>query len=134
MGISAGSADESGPVVDFLVSNDNTTLNGTLTYTPAANANKTATVTVRLHDNSGTANGGVDASANQTITITITPDNDPVSTTSVAVALDPPGHVYAKGTQVTVTTTFSDIDTSGPHGTHTRQITWDDLAGSTQAR
>ena len=48
---------------------------GTLTYTPAANAYGTATVTVRLTDNGGTANGGVDFSE-QTFTITVTPVND----------------------------------------------------------
>ena len=42
------------------------TPNGTLTYTPAANANGTATVTVAIKDNGGTANGGVDTSAPQT--------------------------------------------------------------------
>ena len=82
--ISAGPADESTQVVDFLVSNNNNTLfssqpaitaNGTLTFTPAANAFGTATVTVRAHDDGGTANGGVDTSAAQTFTITVTPVN-----------------------------------------------------------
>ena len=39
---------------------------GTLTYTPAANANGSATVTVQIHDNGGTANGGVDTRRAQT--------------------------------------------------------------------
>ena len=84
--ISAGPANESAQVVDFLVSNDNNALfssqpaiaaNGTLTFTPAANAFGTATVTVRAHDDGGTANSGVDTSAAQTFTITVTPVNDP---------------------------------------------------------
>ena len=32
---------------------------GTLTYTPAANANGSATITLRITDNGGTANGGI---------------------------------------------------------------------------
>ena len=50
--------------------------NGTLTYTPAANANGSATVTVRVIDNGGIAFGGIDTSASQTFTITVTPVND----------------------------------------------------------
>ena len=66
-GISAGPGDESGKTLSFLVNNDNNTLfavqpmiaaDGTLTYTPAANANGSATVTVTLHDDGGTENGG----------------------------------------------------------------------------
>ncbi|MBI3851739.1 MAG: tandem-95 repeat protein [Verrucomicrobia bacterium] len=87
-GISAGPPDESGQMLEFIVTNDNNALfavqpaistngaTGTLTYTLAANANGVATVTVRLHDNGGTANGGVDSSAPQTFTITVTPVND----------------------------------------------------------
>ena len=50
-------ADEGAQTLDFIVSNNNNALfavqpaiapNGTLTFTPAANANGTATVTVRL--------------------------------------------------------------------------------------
>src|SRR5262249_45242093 len=54
---------------------------GTLTYTPAANANGTATIGVRLHDNGGTGNGGSDTSAQQTFTNTANPVNDPPSFT-----------------------------------------------------
>ena len=83
--ISAGPADESAQAVDFLVSSDNAALfsvqpaiaaNGTLTYTPVANANGSAIVTVRLHDNGGVLNGGVDTSAPQTFTITVSAVND----------------------------------------------------------
>jgi uncharacterized repeat protein (TIGR01451 family) len=84
--ISVGPTDESGQTLTFHVSNNNTTLfsaqpaiavNGTLTYTPAANSNGTATVSVYLTDNGGTANSGSDTSATQTFTITITAVNDP---------------------------------------------------------
>ncbi|XQQ05819.1 MAG: beta strand repeat-containing protein [Leptolyngbya sp. IPPAS B-1204] len=87
---SAGPANEAGQTLSFLVSNNNNALfstqpsiaaNGTLTYTPAANASGTATVTVQLQDNGGTANGGVDTSAPQTFSITITAVNQAPSFT-----------------------------------------------------
>src|SRR5262249_22922700 len=65
--ISPGGPDESAQAVNFVVGNNNNGLfatqpaispDGTLTYTPAANANGSATVTVQLHDNGGTENGG----------------------------------------------------------------------------
>ena len=86
--ISAGPANESAQLLNFLVTNTSNSLfsaqpalapNGTLTFTPATNALGTATVTVRLHDDGGTLNGGVDTSAPQTFTITIT---------------QPPGHTF----------------------------------------
>jgi hypothetical protein len=84
--MSAGPADEAGQALDFIVTNDNTTLfstqpavaaNGTLTYTLALNRNGSATVTICIHDDGGTANAGVDASIPQTFTITVNPHNDP---------------------------------------------------------
>ena len=92
-GIVAGPADESGQTVDFLVSNSRTGLftadgqphvaaNGTLGYTPAANANGTATVTVRARDDGGTADGGDDTSPAQTFTITIRAVNSSPSFTA----------------------------------------------------
>jgi hypothetical protein len=78
-------AGESSQTVTFSATNDNTTLfaaqpavaaDGTLTYTPAANAFGVATVTVRAHDDGGTANGGIDTSAPQTFTITLGPVDD----------------------------------------------------------
>ncbi|SFN50622.1 Ig-like domain-containing protein [Dokdonella immobilis] len=89
--ISAGPANESTQVLDFIVSNDNNALfsaqpaispTGTLTYTTAADANGVATVTVAVHDDGGTANGGVDTSATQTFTITVTAVNDAPSFTA----------------------------------------------------
>lgn len=81
-GIAAGSADETGQVLTFVVTNDNNALfsvqpavsaNGTLTFTPAASvpATASATVSVYLRDDGGTANGGSDTSAVQTFTITV---------------------------------------------------------------
>jgi hypothetical protein len=84
--LSAGPADESSQLLNFIVSNTNNPLfsvqpavsaAGTLSYTPAANANGSATVSVQIHDDGGVANGGVDTSAIQTFTITLTPVNDP---------------------------------------------------------
>jgi large repetitive protein len=76
----ATATDESGQVLNFIVTNNNNGLfssqpavsaTGTLTYTPAANQSGSATVSVSLHDNGGVANGGVDTSAIQTFTITV---------------------------------------------------------------
>src|SRR5438874_1826335 len=91
--ISAGPADESGQILTFHVSNNNTglfssqpalTSSGTLSYTPAPNANGSATVSVYVTDNGGTANGGDDTSATQTFTITVTAVNDEPSFTKGA--------------------------------------------------
>ena len=78
--VAAGPANESGQVLNFIVTNDDNALfaaqpavnaTGTLTFTPAANAHGTAHVSVTLHDDGGTANGGVDSSATQTFTIVV---------------------------------------------------------------
>ena len=50
--------------------------NGTLTFTPAANAFGFTTLEVTVQDDGGNANGGVDTSEAQELTITITPVND----------------------------------------------------------
>lgn len=76
---------EGSQTVDFLVSNNNTTLfsaqptidgSGTLTYTPAANRFGSATVSVQAHDNGTTNNGGQDTSVVETFTITVNAVND----------------------------------------------------------
>ncbi|MFN2577805.1 MAG: choice-of-anchor Q domain-containing protein [Pyrinomonadaceae bacterium] len=83
--LSAGPSNESSQVLNFIVGNNNNSLfsaqptvsaNGTLTYTPKANANGVATVSVQIHDDGGTANGGSDTSAIQTFTITVNAVND----------------------------------------------------------
>ena len=80
---------EAGQTLNFLVTNDNSTLfsvqpaidplTGALSYTPAANASGTAHVSVRLHDDGGTANGGKDTSATQTFAINVDFVNNPPS-------------------------------------------------------
>ena len=83
--VTAGPAIEAAQALDFIVTNSSPELfstqpavapNGTLTYTPAANAFGSATVSVRLHDDGGTANGGSDTSGVQSFIINITPVND----------------------------------------------------------
>ena len=89
--ISAGPPNESGQLLNFIVTSDNASLfaaqpaidpSGNLTFTPAANTSGVAHVTVELHDNGGTANGGVDTSAPQTFTITVNFVNQPPSFTA----------------------------------------------------
>jgi hypothetical protein len=85
-GISAGPVDESDQQLTFEVtSNTNPDLfstqpsvaaNGTLSYTPAANANGSAAITVKLHDDGGTASGGADTSSEQTFIINVAAVND----------------------------------------------------------
>jgi VCBS repeat-containing protein len=85
-GFAVGPANESGQAqIEFIVSVSRpslfasvptVSLNGTLTFTPAADANGEATVNVRLRDDGGTANGGIDTSAPQAFTIRVTPVND----------------------------------------------------------
>ena len=106
--LSAGPADESAQALSFELSSDNPSLfsdgpavapDGTLTYTPAANANGSTTVTVTLHDDGGTDNGGVDTSVVHQFVVTVDPVNDaPVavddSTTTLEdtpVTVDAPG-------------------------------------------
>jgi hypothetical protein len=84
--ISAGPADEASQLLTFLVTgNTNAGLfsagptiasNGTLSYTPAADANGSATITVKLTDDGGTANGGVNESGELSFTITVDAVND----------------------------------------------------------
>ena len=92
-GMDAGPADESGQTLTFVVTaNTNPALfsagpsvaaDGTLTYTPAADASGVADITLALQDDGGTLHGGVDAAA-RTFTITITDVNDAPSFTAGA--------------------------------------------------
>jgi hypothetical protein len=84
--VSPGPPSESSQSVTFAVSSDNPGLfsaqpavapNGTLSYTPAADANGVAHVTVTAHDDGGTAGGGSDTSPPSTFTLTVDPVNDP---------------------------------------------------------
>ncbi len=83
--LSPGPTNESGQSLSFNVTNTNNALfaaqptvlpDGTLSFTPAANAFGTATVTVEAMDNGGTANNGVDTTVPQTFTIEIVGEND----------------------------------------------------------
>ncbi len=87
-----GGPDEAGQTFTYGVSNNNNALfsvqpaiaaNGTLIFTPAANANGSVTVTVSVTDSGGTANGGVDTSGTQTFTINVTSVNDAPSFTTL---------------------------------------------------
>ena len=78
-------AGDAGQTVNFVVTNNNNSLfsvqpaisaNGSLSYTPAANANGLATISVVLKDDGGVAGGGSDSSAPTTFTITLKPIND----------------------------------------------------------
>jgi large repetitive protein len=91
--ISPGPPAESSQSVTFSVSSDNPALfsaqpavasDGTLTYTPAADANGIATVTVTAHDDGGTAGGGVDTSAPSAFTLTVSSVDDAPSFTAGA--------------------------------------------------
>ncbi|WP_154223472.1 Ig-like domain-containing protein [Marinicella rhabdoformis] len=88
----AGPPDEIGQTLTFnVVNNTNAALfsagpavaaNGTLSYTPAADANGSATITIELMDDGGTANGGDDTSPAQSFDITVNSVNDVPSYTS----------------------------------------------------
>jgi hypothetical protein len=89
-GIGAGAPTESGQALTFLVNADKPELfsqppaigeDGTLRFTPAANAFGTGTVTVQIKDNGGNVNGGSDTSAAQTFAIQINSVNDAPSFT-----------------------------------------------------
>ncbi|MEX0642114.1 MAG: lamin tail domain-containing protein, partial [Pirellulales bacterium] len=84
-GISVGPPEESGQTAAFLVENDNAALfavppalapDGTLSFTPAANAHGMATVTVALMDDGGTDAGGDDTSDPVVFAINVSPVND----------------------------------------------------------
>ena len=83
--ISPGPPSESSQSVTFDASADNpgffaaqpaVATNGTLTFTPAADAFGVAAITVTARDDGGTANGGTDMSAPRTFTVTIAAVND----------------------------------------------------------
>lgn len=114
--LSPGPTGEGSQTVSLSVSSDNPALfatppavasNGTLTYTPAADANGVATVSVSATDTGGTADGGQNTSSVQTRTITISSVNDdPVAVgDSVSLAEDQPG-----GATFNVLSNDSDVD------------------------
>jgi VCBS repeat-containing protein len=118
MNVSPGAALEAGQQLNFVVTNDQPQLfsqqpaiaaDGTLTFTPAANAHGTAVVSVQLFDNGGTSFGGSDASAVQTFVISIESVND------APVALDD-SFTTPEGTPLAITTSgvlANDSDADG---------------------
>lgn len=82
-----GGADEAGQTLTFVITNNtNSALfssgpsvasNGTLTYTPAANASGTATITLKITDNGPTGGANVNESATQSFMINVAAVNDP---------------------------------------------------------
>jgi hypothetical protein len=92
--ISPGPPNEAGQILNFIVTNDNSSLfavppaidllTGNLTFTPEPGTSGHANVTVELHDNGGTANGGVDTSAPVTFPINVTFVNQAPSFTAGA--------------------------------------------------
>jgi hypothetical protein len=89
--ISAGAADEAAQTLTFaIIGNTNPglfavapamTANGTLSYTPAADAHGVASIQIALTDDGGTANGGANTSPPTTMTITVNSANDAPSFT-----------------------------------------------------
>jgi Calx-beta domain/Domain of unknown function DUF11/Bacterial Ig domain/Domain of unknown function (DUF4214) len=115
--ISAGPANESSQVVDFIVSNNNNGLfsvqpavspTGVLTYTPATNQTGTALVTVQIHDNGG----GADTSASQTFNITV---NKSGTTTALVSSINP--SFTGQTVTFTATVTSNTAVTGPPTGT-----------------
>ena len=113
--ISAGPANESSQTVSFeILTNDNAALfavqpllsnDGTLTYTPAANATGSATLTVILRDNGGSNN----ESAIMTFQIHVLPENDgPINTVPGPMDVDEDGELHC-GPE-TNTISIADID------------------------
>ena len=133
--ISAGPENESWQDLTFVFSeNTNPSLfssapaisaDGTLTYTPAANAYGSATLTFHLHDGGGTLFGGTADSASVSFLITISPVNDPpVNTGLPAVS----GLAYVDETLSTTTGAWNDLidETPGslPAGAFTYAYQW----------
>ena len=142
--ISSGPANESGQTVSFSVSSNHpeyfsagpaVSSNGTLTYTPAANAFGVATVTISISDNGGSENGGVDHSASQTFSITLTALNDaPVNhLPSAQTTLEDTALVFssAGGNAISVSDNSGsnpiDVTLTAAHGT----LTLGDMTGLT---
>jgi hypothetical protein len=92
--ISAGPPDEAGQALTFnIIANDNPSLfsagpvvaaDGTLSYTPTADASGLANISIELMDDGGVANGGDDTSPPQNFSITVTAVNDAPSFTAGA--------------------------------------------------
>lgn len=154
--ISPGTADESGQTVTFTVTNDTPSLfsvqpalasNGTLTFTPAANAYGSATITVVAQDNGGIANGGDDTSNAQTSSINVTPVNDepsfvkgadqtvnedagPQSVTGWATAINAGPNESGQTLTFTVASSNSSIFSAGPSVSASGTLTYTTAANA----
>ncbi len=134
-GVSAGPPDEAGQGLTFEVTGNTAPglfaagpsvgSDGTLSFTPAADANGAATVTVRLVDDGGTELGGVDVSAEVAFQVTVAALNDAPSFTAggdVTVAEDSGAYaaVWATGVsagpadEVGQAVTFEVLEVSAP--------------------
>jgi hypothetical protein len=80
---------------------------GTLSYTPAANASGTATVTLKATDDGGTEGGGADASAAKTFAITVKAVNG-APTEEVAAG----GQCATSGTGGRINLTVGDVESA----------------------
>ena len=115
--ISEGPANESTQTLAFQVTNNTNpalfsakpsiAANGTLRFTPAANASGSADITAVLRDSGGTARGGVNTSEPVTFTITINPVND-----APRVAVAEGGSCSGTGVGGTMNLTVADVDTA----------------------
>jgi hypothetical protein len=131
--ISTGPSDESGQSLGYLSfgytnaalfasggqPNLNLT-NGTLTFTPAADAFGTSTVTFTLQDDGGTANSGVDTSIEYSFVITVNAVNDPP--TFDTLAGDPPTVLEDAGAQSVAN--FATGMSAGPANESTQVLTF----------
>lgn len=130
--ISAGPSNELDQQLSFEVTNDNSALfaaggqpkissDGTLTYTPNAEASGSADVVVRATDDGGTANGGTDTSATQAFEITVNAVNDPPVARNDSLVTEEDtagtGNVLANDTDID-NVNFTATEAEGPdHGT-----------------
>ncbi|MBC9784636.1 tandem-95 repeat protein [Heliobacterium chlorum] len=134
-GISAGPADEAAQKMSFLVTNDSNDLfsvqpqispEGTLTYTPKADANGIALVKVQITDDGGLDNGGVNSSEEQSFLISITPVNDPPTLSEIG-----DQRVNEDTEEIQVTFTVDDVDNNTSLLSITAQSTNQDLLPNT---
>jgi VCBS repeat-containing protein len=133
---STGPANESAQSLSYSVSNNNSAVftvggqpaiaaNGTLTFTPAANASGTATVSVKILDDGGTANGGINESAVQTFAITVAAANDaPAGTDATLTTAQNAAYTFAASNFG-----FSDPNDSPPDAFFSVKITTLPLSG-----
>lgn len=92
--------------------------NGTLTYTPAANAFGTATFDLTVTDSGGTANGGIATSTTQTFTITVNSVND---APTIAIGGN---QTVANGAPAQTVNAFASVTSVGPSNETGQTVTY----------